>query len=64
VFREVEAEREVLALYESAQLSAQVSEGTILAGGTRVRRGAYKAVVQVLALPYVDHPDYRQEWKP
>ncbi|MGV9779865.1 DUF6221 family protein, partial [Streptosporangium sp. NPDC003464] len=64
ILREIEAKREILALYEGAQLSAQVSEGTILAGGTRVRRGAYKAVVQLLALPYSDHPDYQERWKP
>ncbi|MDP9870220.1 MULTISPECIES: DUF6221 family protein [Streptosporangium] len=61
ILREIEAKREILALYEGAQLSAQVSEGTILAGGTRVRRGAHKAVVQVLALPY---SDYQERWKP
>jgi len=26
--------------------------------------GDYPEVVQHLALPYADHPDYQQEWKP
>ncbi|WP_281178602.1 DUF6221 family protein [Streptosporangium amethystogenes] len=51
-------------MYESAQLSAQVAEGTVLAGGTKVRRGAYKAAVQTLALAYSTHSGYRKEWKP
>ena len=26
--------------------------------------GCEKAVARYLALPYADHPDYREEWKP
>jgi hypothetical protein len=25
---------------------------------------AFWRVLQILALPYADHPDYREEWKP
>jgi hypothetical protein len=27
-------------------------------------RATFTAALKVLALPYVDHPDYREEWKP
>lgn len=29
-----------------------------------VDKGTTPEVLRLLALPYVDHPDYREEWRP
>ena len=51
VLREVEAKRRIVA---TAVL--------MLDGG--VSYESWESVLQDLALPYSEHPDYRQEWKP
>jgi len=33
-------------------------------GGSPGRRTALEQVLRLLALPYADHPDYSEEWRP
>lgn len=32
--------------------------------GEHINAGGYERVLRLLALPYADHPAYREEWKP
>ena len=67
VLAECEAKRQMVADYLTFQrVSDERAEGTPLpqaltAAG--IARGMWHAL-QILALPYADHEDYRQEWKP
>lgn len=56
VLREVEAKREVVRLAERAH----DYHGTFMNGFAAALEGA----LRLFALPYADHPDYRQEWRP
>lgn len=66
--REVEAKRRIVAMYEDAAtegqalLNRRVHGATVMAATASV--GAFYLVLQELALPYADHPDYDPEWKP
>lgn len=55
---EVEAKRKILTEYEEADARAKYPDfdGGVFSG--------LELVVQHLAVPYSDHPDYREEWKP
>jgi hypothetical protein len=56
VLAEVEAKRQIVeACVESLRLVDEYLETTA---------GPASSILGMLALPYVDHPDYRQEWKP
>ncbi|MFF1957990.1 DUF6221 family protein [Streptomyces sp. NPDC058220] len=59
VLREIDAKRKALDHYEEFQGFAK--------GGTapfRLAAGAVAMQIQIMALPYADHPDYREEWRP
>lgn len=58
---EVEAKRRILDMHrvlveDFGRLDETVSEYT--------RRETLEDVIEMLALPYADHRDYRQEWRP
>ncbi|MFE2384479.1 DUF6221 family protein [Streptomyces misionensis] len=59
VLRDSEAKRELLSRYEAMEVDVLVMTGAdaILAEYQRV-------ILPNLALPYVDHPGYREEWRP
>lgn len=59
VLREVEAKRLILAEYESVAEDADLSDD-----GDRVLLSSLRGALKALALPYADHADYREEWKP
>lgn len=59
-----EAQDAVLGLWGIAQDVLAVSQGTILAGGAKVRVGAYEKAVRGTALAYRHRPGYREEWRP
>lgn len=49
MLREVEAQRRIVALWERSEFCERV---------------ALDDVLDLLALPYAEHPDYQQEWAP
>ncbi|SFY32813.1 DUF6221 family protein [Streptomyces atratus] len=61
--REVEAKRGLLKRYEEPETSAVLpdSSNKLTAG---VERTVLLEVFRHLTLPYADHPDYREEWRP
>lgn len=64
VLAEVDAKRRIVARAEFVGAAGRPSAGpastTITDGGYRV----LDEVLRLLALPYADHADYREEWKP
>jgi hypothetical protein len=63
VLREVEARRRLIDQYEAMRAGVEAAAGTILAGAAKVRLGAYEMAVKIMALPYSDHPGFREEWR-
>jgi Family of unknown function (DUF6221) len=61
VLAEVEAKRRVLDRYENQVAMLRNHMGGIL---TKYLAAELLAVVQLLALPYASHPDFREEWRP
>lgn len=61
--REVEAKRGLLKRYEEPETSAALSDSvnTFTAG---VERTVLLEVFRHLTLPYADHPDHREDWRP
>ncbi|MEU9318406.1 DUF6221 family protein [Streptomyces sp. NPDC048295] len=61
--REVEAKRGLLKRYEEPEASAALPDSfnKLTAG---VERAVLLEVFRHLTLPYADHPDYREEWRP
>ncbi|WP_367138907.1 MULTISPECIES: DUF6221 family protein [Streptomyces] len=62
---EVEAKRKILSDLEKAEFSLSCAGiGTrphdLLTGAVN----SLRRVARLLALPYADHPDYREEWRP
>ncbi|HUR74434.1 MAG TPA: DUF6221 family protein [Sporichthya sp.] len=66
VLREVEAKRRIVESYVTAQAKVDrlVGEDETVVAGRAWREGALLEVLRTLALPYDDHDDYREEWKP
>lgn len=70
VLREVEAKRTMLAVAAVMVMDLPLPAGTpakaarleAIAHDTERRQGS--TFLQLLALPYADHPDYRKEWRP
>jgi len=58
VLREAEAKRRILYLAE------QLPKVTASMDMFDNHRDAWAEVLKQLALPYADHPDYREEWRP
>lgn len=58
VLVEVNAKRRALDHYQAVRTHAKGSEPYILA------EGAVRKQIQIMALPYADHPDYQETWKP
>jgi hypothetical protein len=67
VLREVEAKRRIVDAYIAldGEINSLLASGkNDMAWSTQcVRSGLHIAVIN-LALPYADHPDYNEEWKP
>ncbi|ONK09453.1 DUF6221 family protein [Streptomyces sp. MP131-18] len=66
VLAEVDAKRRIAKLYEDHE---RLDRETFEVEGQHARslsslRAAYWDACRHLALPYADHPDYRQEWTP
>ncbi|MFJ4837162.1 DUF6221 family protein [Streptomyces sp. NPDC088746] len=63
VLREVEAHRLLLKRYDEPETSPDLPDSmNKLTSG--VQRQVLADVFRVLALPYADHPDYQETWKP
>jgi len=63
VLREVEAGCRILAevVAQIDRMDAQIEQEW---GSGQGASGESDLLLRLLALPYSDHPDYRQEWKP
>ncbi|MFE9850313.1 DUF6221 family protein [Streptomyces sp. NPDC005576] len=61
ILREVEAKRQMIETFESRYKAAKASNTSTTLGLEWVVRAD---VLRLLALPYADHPDYQQEWRP
>ena len=59
VLREVEAKRRILDEYRAAQANLKQHPDDLAGKGWLL--GTVR-VINLLALPYADHPDYRPEW--
>lgn len=61
---EVDARRRIIAQYEA--ICEQVSNPVSAANFERAyaMKGELRDVLELIALPYADHPDYREEWRP
>jgi hypothetical protein len=64
VLAEVDAKRRILDLHDAMVAGVEAAAGTVLAGASKVRLGAYLNAVKCLALPYAGRPGYRDEWRP
>lgn len=60
---EVEAKREILRRFETAQDAAAVADGTILSGAAKLRVATLEIAVRALLIPYADRPGYDPAWK-
>lgn len=60
--RNVQADREILAMYETAQLSVEVADGTPLAGAARLKADTLRRVLVARAGRFSDHPDFDPSW--
>lgn len=62
VLRGVEADRAILEMFETAQLSVEVADGTPLAGATRLKAKTLRRVLAARAAQWSDHPDFDPSW--
>lgn len=62
VLAECEAKRRIVEQYADAE-RRRVADPLDMAVAPR-RVFALERVLRALALPYADHPDYREEWRP
>lgn len=61
VLREIEAKRRLVERYERALENRRAHPDDLASAGALL---ALHGTVKVLAMPYADHPDYRDEWRP
>ncbi|MFB7907659.1 DUF6221 family protein [Kitasatospora sp. NPDC056076] len=59
---EVDAKRRILAHYDEARAGVRNPVSQENYDTMRTMRWVVREVLQMLALPYADHPDYRPEW--
>lgn len=68
VLREVEAKRQIIDEHSITQatVDGEVGFGCVMCHELdgQVRAGGYCRTLRLLALPYADHPSYREEFKP
>ncbi|SES03075.1 DUF6221 family protein [Streptomyces qinglanensis] len=65
VLADIEAKRRVVRYYEDAARTLAAAEpGTPPHDLMTGAMNSLRAALQALALPYADHPDYREEWRP
>lgn len=66
VLAECEAKRRAVEAYVEAWQRDLTGEAALPEGRDWLlgRRWALHEAVQLIALPYADHPDYRKEWRP
>lgn len=63
VLADVKAKRAVIQLYVTAKVALEASDGTVLAGATKLNLRAYGNALRALAAPYDQHPDYDPAWR-
>lgn len=68
VLAECEAKRAIVGLWQrlDAEIRSKAVPGAIdnEVDGLRMARFGVLLAMKTLALPYADHPDYREEWRP
>jgi hypothetical protein len=62
VLAECEAKRRIIGMYERAH-DAETTDRHLWAA-YREERTAFQRALEALALPYADHPDYDESWRP
>ncbi|MFF5655170.1 DUF6221 family protein [[Kitasatospora] papulosa] len=63
VLREVDAKRRILAEHDEVAAGA-ASDDWLIRDPSRAVLRILDPVLRTLALPYADHPDYRNSWRP
>ncbi|MFF4848810.1 DUF6221 family protein [Streptomyces sp. NPDC001194] len=62
---EIDTKRRIVQLYTTARGWADRAEDIQVSGNnSQVASVAYLDVLRLLALPYADHPEFREEWRP
>lgn len=61
MMREVEAKRTIVERYGSVVVHGSAVGAVDMTKGAS---GALRDAIYLLALPYADHPEYREEWRP
>lgn len=61
VLAECEAKRRIVA---EAKAAEDAGEAALYTAGEDARWFTYESVLGLLALPYADHPDYDENWRP
>lgn len=64
VLAEIDAKRRIIAIYASWSILAEPGAGFQIEKDAGVTLLAMREALRALALPYADHPDYREEWRP
>lgn len=65
VLAEVDAKRKLVTAYESAVTAYGAAErGTTVSDLMTGSVNSLRFTLQLLALPYADHPGYKEEWRP
>jgi hypothetical protein len=64
VLAEVGAKRRIIAVYASWEVLARPGAGFAMEHAAETTRLALFEALRALALPFADHPDYREEWRP
>jgi hypothetical protein len=63
VLAECEAKRQIVALHEDSHECSTYDHNGEIENCTWVLDGENCTTLRLLALPYVDHPDFRAEWR-
>lgn len=61
VLRDIEAKRAVISRYERAMENRRAHPDDLASAGAFL---ALHGAVRLLTVPYADHPDYREQWRP
>jgi hypothetical protein len=64
VLAEVDAKRQMLELHHSIELPTEMLDACAECEVTGVYPEYPCRTLRLLALPYAEHPDYREEWRP
>lgn len=64
VLADAEAKRRIVDLWEAARREYDAMDKTAAQGLFAGRLSMAEAAIRALALPFANHPDYREQWRP